>query len=227
MTDTKLIAYLENFVTEKRRALFKRVLNERTRHITVAIEDIFKPHNSSAVVRSCDVFGIQDVHIIENKYKFYASKKIAKGAQKWLDFFVYQQRDTNNTLACIADLRAKGYQIVAATPHNETCLLQNFDINKKSAFFFGVEKAGLSKDVINNADSFVKIPMTGFTESLNISVAAAVILQDITLRLKNSTISWQLSELEKEEKYLEWLEKSIKSVEKIKAHYYATQALKM
>ena len=222
MIDKQLLNYLEPFVTEKRRSLFKRVLNERTRHFTVAIEDIFKPHNSSAVVRSCDVFGIQDVHIIENKYKFYASKKIAKGAQKWLDFSVYQQQNTNNTIACIDDLRLKGYQIVAATPHNESCLLQDFDISKKSAFFFGVEKAGLSKDMLNNADSFIKIPMAGFTESLNISVAAAIILQDVTLRLKNSEINWQLTDTEKEEKYLEWIEKSIKSVKKIKEHYYET-----
>jgi len=212
--------YLEQFVSEKRRNLFRKVLNERTRHFTVAIEDIFKPHNASAVVRSCDVFGIQDIHIIEDKYKFYASKMIAKGAQKWLDISIYKKQGSNNTLDCISNLRNNGYKIIAATPHNESCLLEDFDVSQKSAIFFGVEKAGLSEDVMNNADGFIKIPMVGFTESLNISVAAAIILQNFNERLKKSDINWQLTELEKSEKYLDWLEKSIKSIKKIKAQYY-------
>lgn len=220
MVDYKFMEYLEQFVSEKRRNLFRKVLNERTRHFTVAIEDIFKPHNASAVVRSCDVFGIQDIHIIEDKYKFYASKMIAKGAQKWLDISIYKKQGSNNTLDCISNLRNNGYKIIAATPHNESCLLEDFDVSQKSAIFFGVEKAGLSEDVMNNADGFIKIPMVGFTESLNISVAAAIILQNFNERLKKSDINWQLTELEKSEKYLDWLEKSIKSIKKIKAQYY-------
>lgn len=219
MIDYKYVKYLEQFVTEKRRKLFEKVLEKRTRHFTVAIEDLFQPHNASAVVRSCEVFGIQDVHIIENKYTFYASRKIAKGAQKWLDFFIYNKINTNNTLTCIDELRAKGYKIIATTPHNESCVLQDFDISQKSAFFFGVEKAGLSKDVLDNADGFLKIPMVGFTESLNISVAASIILQNVHERLEKSDIKWQLSKEEKDEKYLNWLEKSIKSIKKIKADY--------
>ena len=221
MIDYKLIAYLEQFVTEKRRNLFKKVLEERTRHFTVAIEDIYQAHNASAVVRSCDIFGIQEVHIIENKYKFKASKQVSKGAQKWLDFQFYHQKELNNTLNCIQNLKAKGFQIIATTPHNNSCYLQNFDITKKSAFFFGVEKQGLSEDVLNNADGNLKIPMVGFTESLNISVAAAIILQSITQKLKKSDVNWQLSSIEKDKKYLDWLEKSIKGIKKIKEYFYS------
>ncbi len=224
MLDYKYINYLEQFVTEKRRALFKSVLENRTRHFTVAIEDIYQPHNASAVVRSCDIFGVQDVHVIENKYKFYASNRVAKGAQKWLDFSLYNKKDINNTLHCIENLRSKGYQIVATTPHNDSCLLQEFDISQKSAFFFGVEKEGLSKDVMENADSFLKIPMVGFTESLNISVAAAIILHNLNEKLRKSDVNWQLSESEKDEKYLDWLKKSIKSIKKIEEHYYQTNS---
>jgi tRNA (guanosine-2'-O-)-methyltransferase len=219
MIDYNYIAFLEQFVSERRRDLFKKVLDKRTRHFTVAIEDIFKPHNASAVVRSCEIFGIQNVSIIENKYKFYASKRIARGAQKWLDFSLYNNLNSNNTLNCIDALREKGYQIIATTPHNNSCMLQDFDISKKSAFFFGVEKKGLSNDVLDNADGFLQIPMVGFTESLNISVAAAIILQNVQERLQKSDIQWQLSELEKVEKYQEWLEKSIKSIKNIKATY--------
>lgn len=225
MIDNKYVEYLEQFVTEKRRNLFKKVLDKRTQHFTVAIEDLFQPHNSSAVVRSCEVFGVQNVHIIENKYKFYASRKIAKGAQKWLDFSLYNKLNKNNTIDCIDDLRAKGYKIIATTPHNDSCVLQNFDISQKAAFFFGVEKAGLSKDVLDNADGFLQIPMVGFTESLNISVAAAIILQNVQERLHNSDIDWQLTEKEKEEKYLDWLEKSIKSIHRIKANYTSRNAI--
>ncbi len=173
------------------------------------------------MVRSCEIFGIQDVHVIENKYKFYASNQVAKGAQKWLDFKLYKKKDTNNTLECINNLRENGYEIIATTPHNDSCVLQEYDITKKSAFFFGVEKEGLSKEVMENADGFLKIPMVGFTESLNISVAAAIILQNMHDKLKASDVKWQLSELEKNELYLEWLEKSIKSIKKIKEHYYS------
>jgi len=221
MIDYKFIEYLEQFITDKRKNLFKKVLDERTRHFTVAIEDIYQPHNASAVVRSCEIFGIQDVHIIENKYKFYASNQVAKGAQKWLDFSLYKEKNTNNTLECIARLRSKGYQIIATTPHNDSCELPNFDITQKAAFFFGVEKEGLSKDVMENADAYLKIPMVGFTESLNISVAAAIILQNMNEKLKNSSINWQLNTLEKDELYLEWLQKSIKSIKKIKEYYYS------
>ena len=145
MLDYKYITYLEKFVTEKRRDLFKSILVNRTRHFTVAIEDIYQPHNASAVVRSCDIFGVQDVHVIENKYKFYASNRVAKGAQKWLDFSIYNKKDTNNTLDCIEKLRSKGYQIVATTPHNDSCLLQEFDISQKSAFFSVLKKRGYQK----------------------------------------------------------------------------------
>jgi len=220
MVDLKYTEYLEQFVTEKRRTLFEKVLDERTRHFTVAIEDIYQPHNASAVVRSCEIFGVQDVHVIQNKYKFYASNQVAKGAQKWLDFKLFKEKDTNNTLACIEDLRSRGYKIIATTPHNESCVLEDFDITQKSAFFFGVEKEGLSKDVMDNADGYLKIPMVGFTESLNISVAAAIILQSMNEKLKKSNVDWKLSEDEKNILYQEWLEKSIKSVKKIKEYYY-------
>lgn len=220
MADQKLITYLEDFVTDRRKELFKEILENRTRHFTVAIEDIFQPHNSSAVVRSCDIFGIQDIHVVESKYQFYASNQVAKGAQKWIDFSLYTKQDRNNTLDCIADLKKEGYQIIATTPHNESCYLEDFDITQKSAFFFGVEKEGLSKHVMDNADGFLKIPMVGFTESLNISVAVAIILHNLTQRLRASDVPWQLKDNEKSAIYLNWLQKTIKSIKKIEAHYY-------
>jgi len=216
--NTKLLTYLEGFVTDKRKKLFRNILQDRTRHFTVVLEDIYQQHNASAVIRSCDIFGIQDVHVIENKYKSKVSKNIAKGSQKWLSFHNYKE-DTNNTLECLNSLKSKGYQIIATTPHNNSCSLHDFDISKKSAFVFGVEKTGVSDLVINNADGILKIPMVGFTESLNISVAAAIILENLTFKLRNSSVDWKLTNEEQKILYASWIEKTIKNVDEIKERF--------
>ncbi len=210
--------YLTSFVTENRRNLFDNILTNRTEHFTVVLENIYQKHNTSAVVRSCDIFGIQKVSVIEKNYSSYVSNQVAKGAQKWLDITKYR-KEQDPTKACIGNLRKQGYQIIATSPHNESCYLEDFDISKKSAFVFGVEKEGVSNEVMEHADGFLKIPMVGFTESLNISVAVAIILQNLTTRLRNSDIDWQLSEEEKFNKKIQWMEKSIKSLNQIKDRY--------
>ena len=219
--NTNLITYLEGFVTEKRKNTFKNILLNRTRHFTVVLEDIFQQHNSSAVIRSCDVFGIQDIHIIENKYHSKVSRHVAKGSQKWLNLNNYKE-DKNNTKDCLTRLKNEGYQIIATSPHNNTCTLHDLDISKKSAFIFGVEKSGVSEEVLINSDKILTIPMVGFTESLNISVAAAIILENLTNKLRNSNYPWRLSEKEQEILYANWLEKSIKNVDEIKNRFFKT-----
>ncbi len=219
MIDKKLLNYFEGFLTDKRRSLFKKVLENRTRHFTVVLEDIFQSHNASAVVRTCDIFGVQDVHAIENKYNNKVSRHVAKGSQKWLNQYRYRN-DGDNTKTCLDNLKEKGYQIIATTPHNDSCVLQDFDITKKTAFVFGVEAEGVSDYVLENADGFLKIPMVGFTESLNISVAAAIILQEVTTKLRNSVLDWQLSEEEKEVLYFDWVRKTIKNAAEIEEHYH-------
>ena len=218
MIDIEFLNYLEDFVSDKRKATFHKVLENRTRHFTVVLEDIYQPHNSSAVIRSCDIFGVQDVHVIQNKYSSKVSRHVAKGSQKWLDIKKYNQSATN-TQDCLDALRNDGYQIIATTPHNDSCVLHEFDITKKSAFVFGVEKEGVSEYTMNQAYGFLKIPMVCFTESLNISVSAAIILQDITTKLRASEIDWKLSEKEKETLYAGWIQKSIKSIKKFTERY--------
>ena len=218
MIDEELLQYLEGYVTDNRKQTFKEVLANRTKHFTVVLENVFQPHNASAVVRSCDIFGIQDVYTVENSYVNKVSRKIAKGSQKWLDFHRFKSQN-NNTQECFEDLKNKGYQIIATTPHNDSCYLSDFDITKKSAFVFGVEREGVSEFMMENADGYLKIPMVGFTESLNISVAAAIILQDVTTRLRKSDVNWQLTKEEQLTIYSEWIEKSIKNVDKFKKFY--------
>ena len=219
MIDQKLLNYLEGFLTDNRKSLFKKVLEKRTRHFAVVLEDIFQPHNASAVIRTADIFGVQDVHAIENKYTNKVSTHVAKGSQKWITSKRYKS-DGNNTKICLDNLKENGYQIIATSPHNESCLLHDFDVTKKSAFVFGVEAEGVSEFVKEQADGFLKIPMVGFTESLNISVAAAIILQDLTTKLRDSDVNWQLSPEEKDNLYYEWVKKTIKNVDEIEKHYH-------
>jgi tRNA (guanosine-2'-O-)-methyltransferase len=215
MIDLKLLEHLETYLTKSRKTRFDAVLSQRTKHFTVATEDVYQLHNTSAVIRSCDVFGIQEVNIVEERNSKRIDREIAMGSQKWVDLNRYQ-----NVKACISTLKQKGFQIVATTPHINDCLLQDFDITKKSCFFFGRETEGLSQEVINEADCFLKIPMVGFTESLNISVSAAIVLQHVTAKLKQTNIKWQLTEEELLEKRLDWIKKTIRSYDEIVEQFY-------
>lgn len=216
MVDLEYLAFLENILTENRKERFLKVLQNRTNHFTVAIEDVFQLHNTSAVMRSCEVFGVQELNVVEQKFGKSIDKEIAMGAQKWVDI---KKHETVSD--CIHSLKGKGYQIIATTPHENDCLLEEFDITKPSAFFFGTERDGLSQDVLDQADGFLKIPMVGFTESLNISVSAAIILQNLTEKLRKSDIHWSLSAEFILEKRLEWAKKSIKDIKRIEARYFA------
>ncbi|MCH9661689.1 MAG: RNA methyltransferase [Bacteroidetes bacterium] len=213
--DTQLLAHLQSYLTDRRRSLFEKVLSERTRHFTVVTEDVYQIHNTSAVMRSCDIFGVQDLHVIEERLGKKVDREIAMGAQKWVNIHRH-----NNTAHCVKNLREDGYQIIATTPHNDSQVLSDFDPTAKTAFFFGKENDGISDYVMNTADGFLKIPMFGFTESLNISVSAAIILQETMTKLKASSVDWRLSEEEKNELRLAWTRKTIKSAEEIEARYY-------
>lgn len=218
MTDLDYLNYLEGFLTEKRKQKFLQVLSLRTNHFTVAIEDVFQLHNTSAVMRTCEVFGVQQLNVVEEKYGKRIDKEIAMGAQKWVDVNRF-----GTILDCIESVKSKGFKIIATTPHDNDCLLEDFDISQKSALFFGTERDGLSKEVLDNADGFLKIPMAGFTESLNISVSAAIILQNLTSRLRMSDVNWQLTEAEMLEKRLDWARHSIKDIKRIEARYYGSE----
>jgi len=216
MVDLNYLAFLEDFLTENRKEKFLKVLQNRTKHFTVVVEDVFQMHNTSAVMRSCEVFCIQELNIIEQRFGKRIDKEIAMGAQKWVDIHAFDSVPT-----CISTLRNKGYQIIATTPHEHDCLLDDFDISKPSALFFGTERDGLSDAILQQADGFLKIPMVGFTESLNISVSAAIIIQNLTNRLRNSNLNWQLSPDELLEKRLAWAKNSIKDIKRIEQRYFS------
>ena len=215
MVDLEYLCFLEDILTENRKKRFLEVLQKRTYHFTVAIEDVFQLHNTSAVMRNCESFGIQELHVVEEKFGKAIDKEIAMGSQKWVDVNRFE-----NISGCIQHLQSKGYQIIATTPHEDNCILDNFDITKPSALFFGTERDGLSQEVIKNADGFLKIPMVGFTESLNISVSAAIIIQNLMSRLHQSDINWQLTQNQMLQKRLQWAKSSIQNINHIEARYY-------
>ncbi|RIH64371.1 TrmH family RNA methyltransferase [Mariniphaga sediminis] len=207
----KLIEHLSGFITPERLLLFEKVLEQRTAYITVVLEDIFQPQNASAVLRTCDCFGIQHVHIIENRNKFTVDREVALGASKWLSLHKYNEKK-QNSLKAIKSLKESGYRIVATTPHKNDQLLPEFDLTKgKTAIVFGSELPGISETIQNEADEFLKIPMSGFTESFNISVSAAIVLYQLSEKIKKQNeIFWQLTEQEKDTIKLQWLRNSIK-----------------
>jgi tRNA (guanosine-2'-O-)-methyltransferase len=198
----KEIAYLTSLITDNKRQKIQEVLAYRTRYVTVVLENIEHPHNANAVIRSCDIFGIQDVQVIEEVHPFKPQNTIAKGAIKWVDMLRYP-----TTKRCIAALKKQKYCIVATTPHEQGYKLPELPLNRKIALLFGTEISGLSQDALDAADEYVTIPMFGFTESFNISVSVALCLYDIVTRLHQSDIWWQLSQEERENLHLQWLKK--------------------
>ncbi len=207
----QLLEYLTGYLTPRRKSRFKDVLKYRTRHITIVAEDTFREHNASALIRTCDCFGIQDMHIIEEYHTFRIARGMAKGAQKWVDVHFYNEYE-DNVQKCIDELRDKKYRIVAACPHANGKDPEDFDISLPFAIFFGKEKAGLSKKVMEQADEFITIPMVGFTESFNISVSAAIILHSLTSRLhKTNDPDWHLTSEEQRDVLLDWSIKTIQN----------------
>jgi len=220
-TKKELLTYLSNLLTDERKVLFEKVVQYRSKHITVVLEDIFQPHNASAVLRSCDLTGVLDVHIIENRNQYEVNPEVALGSSKWLNLNIYNEQK-NNTIQTFQKLRKEGYKIIATTPHKNSQSLENIDLTEKVAVVFGTELTGLSDLAINNADEYLRIPMYGFTESYNISVSAALVLFTLTERMRKENVSWQLSETEHLQTLLDWTRRSINKVEGIEKRFFKT-----
>lgn len=218
-----IINFLGEFVSEKRLEMLRYILSNRTRYITVVLEDVFQPQNASAVLRSCDCFGVQDVHIIENRNDFYVDQQVAMGASKWLSLHRYKGPG-NNTAEAIGELKAKGYRIIATSPHTYVTSINDFDVaSGKFAMLFGTELTGLSPEALKLADEHVLIPTYGFTESLNISNSAAICLQQLSHRVRTAGIDFALTPNEFNIILHEWLRKSVRSWRLIEERFISQQ----
>jgi tRNA (guanosine-2'-O-)-methyltransferase len=218
-TKTELIKYLRDFVTDDRWQKINEVLDQRTRFLTVVLEDIYQPHNASAVLRNCECFGIQDVHVIENENKFDPNKGVTIGAEQWISLHQYKGSAQNNTGHCYKQLKEKGYRIIATTPHKDDQSIDDVSLDQKTALAFGAELNGLSDYALEHADGYARIPMVGFSESFNISVCAAICLYEMSPKLRKSNQPWKLTEAEKLDLKLQWLEQSIRASDQLKTKF--------
>lgn len=237
--------WLAQFATERRRALIDQVLSMRTRHFTVVLENIFQPHNASAVLRSCDIFGVQDVHIIEDVYEYTVNPEVAMGASQWLTIHRYGQPEPlpypgmrgtkaqaaerkalpGSTKSCLAQLKKDGYTVVATSLRPGAVSLYDLPIDKPLALCFGTEETGLSEEAHDAADMFMTIPMFGFTQSFNISVSAALTLQTLTHELRKSDVAWQIPAEQKAEILTSWYIHSTRRGKALARQFYRDREL--
>ncbi|BDD03539.1 TrmH family RNA methyltransferase [Aureibacter tunicatorum] len=212
--DRAFCDYLEGVITEHKRNLIHTVLQDRTRWVSVVLENIYKPHNASAIMRTCDCFGVQDLYMIEQESQYRLNPYVAKGAGRWVDVHQFHEENTSNTRLCYEQLKAKGYKIYATSPHAEGVSVSDIPLDQKVAIVLGNEHQGLSDEALELADAYVTLPMYGFTESFNISVTAAICLHDLTERLHKSDIEFKLNENEKEALKYHWYQSLVKNLPK-------------
>jgi tRNA (guanosine-2'-O-)-methyltransferase len=213
------IEILTRHVTDRRLRRMEEILAQRSRWIATVVEDIYQPHNGSAVLRSCDAFGVQDVHIIENRNRYHVNPGVELGTAQWLSLYRYTAGvpagattdPEEQTRTAVATLHRLGYRVAAMTPHRDDTLLPDLDLTRGPvALLFGSEKEGLSPTALELADEYVRIPMRGFVESLNISVSAAVSMESLSRRLRSSSIAWALSERDRLTILARWLRRSVR-----------------
>jgi len=216
----EFLEFLKQFLTEERWEKFNEVIAWRTRFITIVLEDIYQSQNASAVLRTCDLTGIQDLHVIENVNPYDINPDVTLGSNKWINLFRYNKQQ-DNTLETFDILRNRGYKIVATSPHKSQHLLETLPLDKPIALVLGNELTGLSDTALNQADAFVRIPMHGFTKSFNISVSAALLLYNLTNRLRQSNADWQLSPEEKTDIMIEWCMRTLPKSELIAERFFS------
>jgi tRNA (guanosine-2'-O-)-methyltransferase len=218
-----LLAHLaEHWLSESRWARFNEVLDQRTRHVTVVLDNLYQLHNASAVMRSCEAMGVQDLHMILRAKGLRGERGIAMGAEDWLTSHSYE--GARASADCVQSLRERGYLLVATTPHTQDCRLDELPLDKPIALLFGQEKPGLSDELLAAADAHMSIPMQGFAESLNVSVSVALCLYECLNRLRGSHIDWRLGSEERAELALSWARRSIQHVGEVEARFKANRA---
>ena len=217
-----IIDYLSGFVNEERRERLAKILSQRTRHITVVLEDIYQSQNASAVVRTCECLGIQELHVIENHHEYRLNPAVVQGASKWIDLIKHNRAEQDNTRACIEQLKQRGYRIIAMAPGQAGKTVEQLDTRDKLALCFGSEEPGLSANLQALADETVRIPIHGFTQSYNLSVSAGISLYTLVSILRNSTINWQLDESDATDLYIKWLAQSTQSGQSLLEKYLKT-----
>lgn len=217
--ETALVKHLQEFLTQPRQAKFEEILEKRTRILTVVLVDLYQEHNASAILRSCEAFGVQDIHVVESENKFLTKPEIAMGTDRWLS--IHRFGGKNGLRKCFSKLKKKGFRTAATVLNHESQPIQDVEVSRTEplALFYGNEKQGLPQTVIDQADFCIHIPMHGFVESFNVSVAAALSLQTLTEKIRRSSTDWHLGEKDREGIWLDWTRRTIPNCEAIERRF--------
>ncbi|AIK18366.1 TrmH family RNA methyltransferase [Borreliella afzelii] len=202
----KRIDVLSEFITDGKKARIEEVLSRRTNYLTFVLEDIVQSHNASATIRTGEILGLSDIYVIDKNNKYTLNPDITLGSSQWINLNKYK-----NAKFAIDRLKSDGYSIVATSLSEQSVNLENFSINNKMAVFFGTELTGLSSEVLEAADLCIKIPMYGFTQSYNISVAVAIVMYSLLIRLRESGVDYLLNEVEKSNLRLKYYRQVVKN----------------
>lgn len=208
------LSVLEPLMTEKRKARYEEILEHRTRHVAMVLEDVYQSRNTSAVMRSADGLGIQDIHMIESYNVWSKNRSVSKGASRWLTLHRHLEAEDPHG-ACVAKLRERGYRIVATSPHEGGYTPETLPIDKPIAIVMGTEFKGISSRLMPEVDDYVEIPMFGFSESFNISVASAIVMNRVCARVREAGVDAGLSHDEKQYLRLQWAFRSVKRADLI------------
>jgi len=219
-----LYEHLTKYIGDERLLLFKEKVNQRTKHFTLVLEDVYQSQNASALIRTADGLGIADIHAIEERNVYTPNKDITRGANKWIKINRYRQGE-ESTLNCIESIKKAGYKLAITSPHQNGFTPYNIPINEPLAICFGTEKEGVTPLLTENADYYIQIPMYGFTESFNVSVSAGIILSALSNRLRESNINWALNDEEKELIVLDWMRKTNHQMAVIERRFWEEQDL--
>ena len=184
-------------MTPERYAVLRKTVSMRTRYMTVLAENMYHGQNAAALIRHCEAFGVQEMHTVETLCPFEPNPDIARGTHQWVDV-----RRHASTGEAVAALKGAGYRIVATTPHREDATPET-------------EHAGISDEVIASADEFLRIPMCGMVESLNVSASAAILIYTLSERMRLTVGNWRMSDAEQAETLCRWMRRSVKDSEAI------------
>ena len=209
---SELTVFLSQFVSEHKLQLMEQVLDQRTRYLTVVMEDLHQSQNTSAIVRTCECLGIQDVHIIEEQARYGTNKKVLKGSHYWVDLIKHKVKHVKaGPTAALEELKTQGYRILVTSVDPGSRPVQEIDVSQgKLAVVMGNELRGASGQAVQLADELVHIPMVGFTESFNVSVSAAIILSQLREKVMSIGDRWKLTEEERAELRLAWVRVMVK-----------------
>jgi tRNA (guanosine-2'-O-)-methyltransferase len=211
-----LLAAFYEMIPEPKKVMFERIAAERTRHLTVVLENIYQEHNASAVMRSCESIGVQELHVVESKNEYKAQRDIARGAGRWIETSNYSEGE-QPLVDCLNGLKERGFLLAALTPDADSYSIYDLPLEQPVALIFGTEWEGISDTARAMADVTVRIPMVGFTESFNVSVSVALTLQALRHRLENSTLNWKLDEAAQTAIKLDWCESIMRNGSVVRA----------